>query len=75
MRFADLIEPNSDWSEWDWMEDGVKELRKTAFQGEYDKAALLHLDLVIKLFKVHEVPVHPNIYSCIDEVFSDKIFR
>jgi HD superfamily phosphohydrolase YqeK len=71
MRFSDLIEPNRDWSAWDWMEKGTRELRKTAFQGDYQKAALLHLDLVIKLFKVNDVPIHPNVYLAIEH-FSPK---
>jgi predicted HD superfamily hydrolase involved in NAD metabolism len=70
MRFSDLIEPNRDWSEWNWMDNGVKELRKLAFHGQLKEAIILHLSLVIMLFEVHEIFVHPNIYRSIDELSS-----
>lgn len=71
MRFADLIEPNRDWSRLGWMVEGVKELREVTFQGQFKKAALLHLNLALRLFKKNGVAVHPNVYQCIDE-FSTK---
>ena len=66
MRFSDLIEPNRNWSKWNWMDNGVKELRKVAFQGQIKEASTLHSNLVIKLYKALEIPVHPNIYNYYD---------
>lgn len=68
MRFSDLIEPNRDWTKMGWLDEGVKELRKVAFQGHMKAAALIHLNLVIKLFKTNSVTIHPNVYRCIDEL-------
>lgn len=72
IRFADLIEPNRDWSKMGWMEDGVKELREVTFEGQFKKAALLHLNLALRLFKKNGVTVHPNVYRCINEFSTNK---
>lgn len=71
LRFSDLIEPNRDWTKMGWMDEGVKELRKVAFQGRMKAAVLIHLDLVNKLFKTNAVLIHPNVYHCIDGLFSE----
>ena len=42
MRFSDLIESNRDWTKLNWINEGVKELRKIIFQGQFIEAALLY---------------------------------
>ena len=74
LRISDLIEPNRDWTKMGWMDVGVKELRKVALQGHMKEAALIHLNLVIKLFKTNTVTIHPNIYRCIDELSSNLLY-
>lgn len=71
MRFSDLIEPNRDWTKIGWMNDGVKELRKVAFQGQMNEASFFHVNLVIKLLKINLVTVHPNIYRSVNELSAE----
>lgn len=60
LRFADLIEPNRDWSRIRWLVRGGVVLREAAYGGRLAEAALLHAGLLVRWFPEQGLPLHPN---------------
>ena len=60
VRFADILEPNRDWSAVPWLVDGAPRLRALAYAGQLEAAALLQTGLLIDWFSATGHPVHPN---------------
>lgn len=60
VRFADLLEPNRDWSRVPWLVEGLPRLRVLAYGGELEAAARLQTGLLIDWFSATGHPVHPN---------------
>ena len=60
LRFADILEPNRDWSRWRWLDTGAQNLRKMVYAGRMAEGAYLQTSMLIKWFPQMGIPVHPH---------------
>jgi predicted HD superfamily hydrolase involved in NAD metabolism len=61
LRFADILEPNRNWSSVRWFRDGQSRLRQVVYAGKLEEGAFLQTGWLIKMFEENSFPVHPNI--------------
>jgi predicted HD superfamily hydrolase involved in NAD metabolism len=66
LRFSDLLEPNRKWSNVRWLREGSPRLRRLAFAGRLEEAALLHSGWLVQWFESAGYPLHPNIRRSYD---------
>jgi predicted HD superfamily hydrolase involved in NAD metabolism len=62
LRFADILEPNRNWTDAPPLHDGVPRLRQLVYSGQWIEGAFVHLDMIIKNFEEAGMPVHSNMY-------------
>ena len=60
LRFADLLEPNRNWSAWQWLQESVDQLRVIVYAGRLEEGAIHHTSMLIRWFGEQGLPVHPN---------------
>jgi predicted HD superfamily hydrolase involved in NAD metabolism len=60
LRFADILEPNRNWTDAPPLHDGVPRLRQLVYSGQWIEGAFVHLDMIIKNFEESGMPVHSN---------------
>lgn len=61
LRFSDLLEPNRNWSQWNWFQTGVENLRRLVYAGHLAEGAFLQSSMDVRWFGERGFPVHPNI--------------
>jgi predicted HD superfamily hydrolase involved in NAD metabolism len=61
LRLADLLAPSHEWL-------GMKKLHSVVYAGRVDESMLLHCGWVIEYFEEHDVPVHPNLRICYQDL-------
>lgn len=61
LRFADILEPNRDWSHEPILFDCAAGLREYAYQGRMAAGKYLQADSLIRWFGAKGFPVHPNL--------------
>lgn len=63
LRFADLLEPNRNWTEAEIILNCVRHTREWVYAGEMKKAAFLQTGSLIKFYEVKNLPIHPGMRS------------
>ncbi len=60
LRFADVLEPNRNWSGVPWLGNGVERLRDVVYAGRMTEGAYLQTGWLIKWFTEEGILIHPN---------------
>jgi predicted HD superfamily hydrolase involved in NAD metabolism len=60
LRFADILEPNRNWTDARPFREGTPRLRQLVYSGQWIEGAFVHLDMIIRNFDEHGMPVHSN---------------
>lgn len=60
LRFADILEPNRNWSAVSWLQQGTPRLRELAYAGRLTEAALFQMNVISEWFDSVGYPVHPH---------------
>ncbi len=60
LRFADILEPNRNWTDAPPLHDGEPRLRQLVYSGQWMEGAFVHLDMIIRNFEENGLPVHSN---------------
>jgi HD superfamily phosphohydrolase YqeK len=61
LRFADILEPNRDWTHEPILFDCAAGLRVYAYQGQMAAGKYLQADSLVRWFESKGFPVHPNL--------------
>jgi predicted HD superfamily hydrolase involved in NAD metabolism len=61
VRFADVLEPNRNWSKSRWLKTGAPRLKELVYTGRLDESAFLQTSILIPWFSAMGYPIHPNI--------------
>jgi predicted HD superfamily hydrolase involved in NAD metabolism len=60
LRFADILEPNRDWSLVRWLGKNMDRFTETVYSGELKTGAFLQTGWLIRWFEEDGMPIHPN---------------